>query len=78
MERSDEWGTPVPRLPRVEVFLTVDQGIPFQQNLIGLDLAIVAMVARSNDISDLRPLVPKVLEAIAASEPGTFVRVAAS
>ena len=60
-----------------EVFLTVDQGIPFQQNLIGLDLAIMAMAARSNDISDLRPLVPKVLEAIAASEPGTFVRVSA-
>jgi hypothetical protein len=60
-----------------DVFLTVDQGIPHQQNLLCLDLAIVAMVARSNDITDLRPLLPQVLEAIGTAEPGTYVRVAA-
>jgi len=60
-----------------DVFITVDQGIPFQQNLIGLDIAIVAMTARSNDIGDLLPLVPRVLEAVSGAEPGSFVRVAA-
>ena len=60
-----------------DVFVTVEQGIPFQQNLIGLDLAIVAMAARSNDIGDLLPLMPRVLEAISAAEPGSFVRVSA-
>ena len=41
--------------PEFDVFVTVDQGIPFQQNLASLDIAIVSMVARSNDIADLRP-----------------------
>jgi hypothetical protein len=38
-----------------DVFLTVDQGIPYQQNLQGLDLALVIIKAPSNDINDLRP-----------------------
>ena len=28
-----------------DVFLTVDQGVEYQQNLLGLDLAIILMVA---------------------------------
>jgi hypothetical protein len=35
------------------------------------------MVARSNDITDLRPVLPQVLEAIGTAKPGTYVRVAA-
>ncbi len=37
-----------------DVFLTVDQGVEYQQNLFGLDLAIVVMVTATNDIDDLR------------------------
>lgn len=33
-----------------DVFLTVDQGVEYQQNLLGLDLAIIVMVAPTNDI----------------------------
>lgn len=58
-----------------DVFLTVDQGLPFQQNLLSLDLAIVAMRARSNDIADLLPLVAQVLEAIETARAGTFALV---
>lgn len=32
-----------------DAFLTVDQGIEYQQNPVGLALAIVVMVAMSND-----------------------------
>jgi len=63
--------------PEFDVFLTVDQGIPFQQNLASLDIAVVSMVARSNDISDLRPLIPQVLEVLNSARPGTFTRVRA-
>ena len=41
-----------------EVFLTVDQGIQYQQNLTGLRIGVLIMVAPSNDIDDLRPLLP--------------------
>lgn len=61
--------------PEFDVFLTVDQGIPYQQNFASLEIAIVSMVARSNDISDLRPLIPQVLEALSSAVPGRFSRI---
>ncbi len=53
-----------------DVFLTVDQGIEFQQYLTGVDLAVVVMAARSNSIDDLRPLVSQVLAAISSASAG--------
>ena len=41
-----------------DVFLTVDQGIQSQQNLPGIDLALVIVRVPSNDINDLRPKIP--------------------
>lgn len=58
-----------------DVFLTVDQGVEYQQNLLGLDLAIVVMVAASNDIDDLRPLMPHVRETLRSASPGNIVKV---
>ena len=59
-----------------DIFLTVDQGVEFQQSLSGLDLAVVVMAAASNDVDDLRPLVPRVLAALEAAPAGQVVRVA--
>jgi hypothetical protein len=58
-----------------DVFLTVDQGIEYQQNPGGLAVAIIVMVARSNDIDDLRPLMPHVRETLNSASPGTVVKV---
>ena len=58
-----------------DVFLTVDQGIEYEQNLAGLELAVVVMVARSNDIDDLRPLMPKVRDALVKATRGQIVKV---
>jgi len=58
-----------------DVFLTVDQGVEFQQNLLGLDLAIIVMVATSNDIEDLRPLMPQVRETLNSVAPGILFKV---
>ena len=60
-----------------DVFLTVDQGIEFQQSLAGLDLAVVVMAARTNDIDDLRPLMPRVLGSLASAKSGEVVTVRA-
>ena len=60
-----------------DVFLTVDQGIEFQQHLIGVDLAVVVMAARSNSIDDLRPLVPRVLAAIPSTPAGQIAVIRA-
>jgi len=58
-----------------DVFLTVDQGVEYQQNLFGLDLAIVVMVAATNDIDDVRPLMPRVRETLGSASPGNIIRV---
>jgi hypothetical protein len=58
-----------------DVFLTVDQGIEYQQNPVALAVAIVVMVARSNDIDDLRPLLRRVRETLNSASPGTVVKV---
>ena len=60
-----------------DVFVTVDQGIEFQQSLADLDLAVIIMAAASNDIDDLRPLMPRVLSAIATATSGDVVVVRA-
>jgi hypothetical protein len=50
-----------------DVMLTMDQGIPFQQNIGKYGIAIFLLRARSNSLPDLHPLVPAIL--IAAQQP---------
>ncbi len=40
-----------------DVFITADQNLRFQQNLSGFDIAVVVLVAPTNHIESLRPLV---------------------
>ena len=47
-----------------EVLLTVDQNLRFQQNHAASDVAVVVMVAPSNRLADLVPLIPAVEAAL--------------
>ena len=58
-----------------EVFVTADQNLQFQQNLARSRLRVVVLVAQSNTLEDLLPLVPKLLIAIPGAEVGGVVRV---
>ena len=58
-----------------EVFLTSDQNIAFQQNLKKTDLFVVVLVALTNKLEDLLPLVPSVLVALKGSGRGRLVRI---
>ena len=58
-----------------DALLTVDQGIEYQQNLSGLTITLVIMVAPSNDVDDLRPVLPAVEAALTSRRPGKIVRV---
>jgi Domain of unknown function (DUF5615) len=62
---------------RFDVFATVDQGIEHQQDLSGVNLAVIVMIAKSNAIDDLQPLVAGVLVALKNASPGRVVRVKA-
>lgn len=59
-----------------DVLLTVDQGIPYQQNIGGLSLALAIIKAPSNDIDDLRPKMSEALQVLETIQPGQVVQVA--
>lgn len=58
-----------------EALLTVDQNLPFQQDLRASGIRVVVVVAHTNRVKELRPLVPKILVALALVKPGEFVTV---
>lgn len=58
-----------------DALLTMDSGVPYQQNLPTLPVAVVVLQAASNDINDLLPLVPNLLNALRDLKPRTLVRI---
>jgi predicted nuclease of predicted toxin-antitoxin system len=59
----------------IEVFVTVDSNLAYQQHMQGLSFVVVVLSARSNRLQDLMPLLPQVLSAIASAQPGEVVHV---
>ncbi len=58
-----------------EVLLTVDQGIPRQQNLAGGKLSVITIRSRTNQLEDLLPLVEAILSALEGMSPGQIVPI---
>lgn len=52
-----------------DVFITSDQNLEHQQNLKRFDLAVVILISLTNDIEDLKPLMPAANEAIRTIGP---------
>ena len=55
--------------PEFDVFLTRDRNLEYQQNMTNFDLAVIVMVAATNDINDLRPLMDAVNATILTIKP---------
>jgi len=53
-----------------DVFLTVDGKLQHQQNLSTFTIAVVVLVAATNRLADLKPLMPAVLEKLASAKRG--------
>ena len=62
--------------PEFDVFITADQNLEHQQNIGQFDIAVVILMAPSNRLADLMPLLPKVLGLLASVRPGRIYRVA--
>ncbi len=60
---------------RFEVLVTMDGNMDDQQNLTRFRIAVIALEAKSNRLADTRPLMPKVLAALATCKPGTLTVV---
>lgn len=61
-----------------DVLLTNDQNLESQQNLKQFDLAFIVLVAYTNDIEDLKPLMPAPNEATKTIQPGEIEYIRAS
>ncbi len=60
---------------KFDVLLTNDQNIEYQQNLSLVALAIVVLVAPTNDILDLKPLMSSVNESLSSVQTGDIVYI---
>jgi hypothetical protein len=60
-----------------QALLTVDQNLRHQQNVQAAGIAVVVLVAASNRLADLVPLVPSTLAALASVKPGDVVEITA-
>jgi predicted nuclease of predicted toxin-antitoxin system len=60
-----------------DIFLTIDSNLEYQQNIIAFNIAIIALVAKSNDIDTLRPLVSMLSESIPRAVKGEVLYVEA-
>lgn len=55
---------------KFDIFVTVDRNLSYQQNLAGIDLAVVVLRARSNRLSDLAPFARNILDQLSALSKG--------
>ena len=60
-----------------EAMLTADQNIEFQQNLKTLPMAVVVLIAASNRLESLEPLIGDILHVLNTLQPNVLVRVGA-
>jgi hypothetical protein len=58
-----------------DVFLTMDKGLQYQQNLAGRSIAIVILRSRSNRLQDLLPHMEACLAVMSSIQCGEVIRV---
>jgi hypothetical protein len=58
-----------------EVFLTADQNLRHQQNLSACGVAVIVLIAASNRLADLSPLMPSVQVSLASVSPGDVLEI---
>ncbi len=58
-----------------EIFLTLDKGVQYQQNLAKRSIAIILIRARSNRMGDLLPHVKACLEQVRSIRSGEVVLI---
>lgn len=57
------------------ILLTADQNLRYQQNLQQAGVAVIVMVAPSNRLADLLPLIPSVCSALIGIASGEAIEV---
>jgi hypothetical protein len=58
-----------------DVFLTIDKGVEYEQNLAGRNIAILLIRPKSNRLVDLQVYAPACLEHMPSMTPGQLIRL---
>lgn len=58
-----------------DVLLTMDGNLEFQQNIAALPFGVLLVLAASNRMAHLVPLVPLILERLPTIQPGQIIRI---
>ena len=58
-----------------DVLITVDRNIPYQQNIVGLDIVILILAAKRNSYVRLKPLIQRALSALDTMKAGDVIRI---
>ena len=58
-----------------DVFLTIDRGIEYEQNLQNRNIAIIVILAKSSRLDDLLPHTPEILKALRFLQPGQLIKL---
>src|ERR1700757_4213161 len=58
-----------------QVFLMIDKGFEFEQNVTGSSLSVLVVRARSSQLKDLFPHVPEILQRVRSARPGQITRI---
>jgi predicted nuclease of predicted toxin-antitoxin system len=61
--------------PQFDLFLTYDQGFPYQQNLSQAGIAILLLTLGSNRLESVLDVLPQILDAISTIRPGQFLHI---
>jgi hypothetical protein len=60
---------------KIDVFITGDQNLRYQQNLSSLKFAIIVLIAVNNNYKTLQPLMPLVLAKLPEIKPGEIIEI---
>ncbi len=58
-----------------EIFLTLDRGMEYEQNLRGREIIIILVAAKTSQLADLLPRMPAVLDVLRSARAGALVHV---
>jgi hypothetical protein len=58
-----------------DALITTDRGYEFEQDALSLPISVIIVIARSNKIDDIRPLVPQLLAELGTLKPRSLAKV---
>lgn len=58
-----------------DIFITMDSNLRYERKISNYKIAVIVLRARSNRLSDTRPLIPRVISLINNVRPGTLTKV---